>query len=212
MPWDKPTPVVPTHWSQAGAGEHYAGNRWRDARSRERDVRLLDRVLRNSEVRDHDPAQLRRILDVPCGAGRLTPYLSSLGTTTGVDVSPEMIAVSIGERTRASAFALPFQDGSFDLVACCRLLHHLTTDEDRALLLSELARVARGPVALSYWDAASWHAWRRRRGLRKGHDTRVPIPRRQLTRLLQGAGLRIAERAHSMRFVSPQTWVLAVPE
>lgn len=175
-------------------------------------MRLLERVLHGSKLRDHDPQQLRRILDVPCGAGRLTPFLSSLGTTTGVDVSPQMIAVSIGQRTRASAFALPFVDGAFDLVVCCRLLHHLTTDEDRVLLLAELARVARGPVALSYWDAASWHAWRRRRGLRKGHDTRVPIPRRQLARLLGDVGLRIQERAHSMRFVSPQTWVLAVPE
>ena len=146
------------------------------------------------------------------GAVSVAAAMGGAHSTTSVDLSASMLAQASGERTRASAFALPFQDDTFDLVVCCRLVHHLTTDVARAALLKELGRVGRGPVALSYWDAGSWHALRRRRGWRRDTDTRVATPAANLDSLLAAAGLRPIARTYSMRLVSPQTWVLAVPQ
>ena len=85
----EPWRPVDERWSAGGAGTRYAGERWRNPRARERDPRLVERLLRSVELpRD------ARVLDVPCGAGRLTAGLSRHGRTHGVDVSTEMLAAA----------------------------------------------------------------------------------------------------------------------
>jgi len=62
----------------------------------------------------------RRVLDAGCGAGRMMPYLATLGCRVeGVDLSPEMIRRSRRDRSSfpsrvASLTDLPFTDGSFE--------------------------------------------------------------------------------------------------
>jgi SAM-dependent methyltransferase len=151
------------------------------------------------------------VLDVPCGAARLRPTLEALGRYHGVDISAAMLAAvqRDGRLLRASAWSLPFVDDAFELVLCCRLLHHLETRAERAALLRELTRVTRRFVVASFWDAGSWHAWRRRSGRRRGHDARVAVPRTEVEALLEQAGARALAFAHSFRFVSQQAFVLA---
>ena len=88
-----------------------------------------------------------RVIDVGTGAGALALALAPfVAEVVGVDVEPELLARA---RDRAPANArfeeadgttLPFADGSFDLAATARTLHHVHRPE---LLLAELARVTR---------------------------------------------------------------------
>lgn len=111
-----------------------------------------------------------RVLDCPCGAGRLVPTLLGRAEhVTGADLSPAMIVearAALGPQIEAgrvdllvaSADRLPFPDASFDTVVCHRLLHHLSAPAERAGVLRELARVARRRVLVSFSDATTWKA------------------------------------------------------
>jgi ubiquinone/menaquinone biosynthesis C-methylase UbiE len=124
-----------------------------------------------------------RVLDCPCGAGRLVPtILRSADRVVAVDLSEAMVRearealaplVEAGrvEFAVASADALPFPDGSFDAAVCHRLLHHLRTPEARGAVLRELARVARRGVVASFADASTAKARRQKRRGRDGRRT-----------------------------------------
>lgn len=196
---------IATRWASEDAGARYRTQRFGSARAAGRDPALLARLLRNR------PLGPEPILDAPSGSGRLTSSLLQLQRpVVGLDISASMLTQLEGAPgVQGSAFALPLADRSCSLVVCCRLLHHLASGQERAALLAELARVTTRWVAISYWDAASWHALRRRRGWRRGgHDHRVPIRAAELRGLAEQAGLQLVERRFSMRFLSPQSWAL----
>jgi 2-polyprenyl-6-hydroxyphenyl methylase / 3-demethylubiquinone-9 3-methyltransferase len=89
-----------------------------------------------------------RALDVGCGGGLLAEEFARLGfAVTGVDPSPRSLdaarahAAETGlsiEYRQASGEALPFADGSFDVVYCCDVLEHVT---DLGRVIAESARV-----------------------------------------------------------------------
>ncbi|HEX4034491.1 MAG TPA: class I SAM-dependent methyltransferase [Solirubrobacteraceae bacterium] len=103
---------------------------------------LIDEML---DVRGRD------VLDVGCGEGWLTRWLRDGGTGRVIGIDPLAVAI---ERARAqdekfadcylegSAGALPFDDGSFDIVVFFNSLHHVTGDELDAAL-DEALRVLR---------------------------------------------------------------------
>ena len=194
-------------WNAAESGEAYQTSRFRSERKRQRDVRLLNQL-----VQRHDPGtRWSQVLDAPCGSGRLAGYLQGRSDRAiALDVSPAMLAEHPGPgRIVGSALELPFADRTFDAVVCCRLLHHLVGSGDRRDLLAELLRVARERVYLSFWDAATWHAWRRRRGWRTvaNGDGRLAIRRADLRTLVEQQGGQVLGYAHSMRGISQQAWV-----
>jgi 2-polyprenyl-6-hydroxyphenyl methylase/3-demethylubiquinone-9 3-methyltransferase len=86
------------------------------------------------------------ILDIGCGAGLLTNHLSLKGfTTTGIDISQSSLLVAQNSDTtgnvrykHANAYALPFQNESFDVVCAMDILEHV---EEPALLIAEASRV-----------------------------------------------------------------------
>ena len=78
----------------------------------------------------------------------------------------------------------------------------------RRAALAELARVSRGWVVASYWDAACWKARRIARRSR-ARGTRVPVRWSELCADLAAVGLVPTARAFSLRFVSPQAWFAA---
>ncbi len=87
------------------------------------------------------------VLDVATGTGLVAAELLRRGyRVTGVDQSPEMLAVArrrFGDRVRlidASAPALPLESGSFDHLTFTYLLRYV---EDPKATLAELARVVR---------------------------------------------------------------------
>ena len=78
------------------------------------------------------------VLDVGCGTGSLAlaakRAVGETGAVTGVDASPEMIAIAARKAARsrtdiafrtAAAERLPFADVSFDVVLATLMLHHL---------------------------------------------------------------------------------------
>lgn len=193
-------------WSAPGAGTRYATSRFRDSRAAARDPRLVARALARHGI---EPSR-GGILDVPSGTGRLSAALDAYGEpVTSVDLSSAMLSDRGGaRRVRASVFQLPFADGSFDVVVCCRLLHHLHEATDVARATRELLRVSSRLVIASFWDASSLPALRRRTGLKRA-EARVAIHRGQIARTLEAAGARVLGFEHSFRFVSQQTFVIA---
>lgn len=95
------------------------------------------------------PQPSERVLDVACGTGAVTRLAAQRvgpgGTVVGTDISPAMLAaarrasegMSI-EWREADATALPFADGSFDLVLCQQGLQFFP---DRLAGLREMRRV-----------------------------------------------------------------------
>src|SRR5262245_23196090 len=106
-----------------------------------------------------------RVLDLPCGTGRLTRILVSRGyRVTGADISEAML-----EQTRANYAAYQSKQGGkapavqfevrdvmstgyntdqFDGIACIRLFHHFSEAETRRRALRELRRICRGPIVV----------------------------------------------------------------
>jgi ubiquinone/menaquinone biosynthesis C-methylase UbiE len=123
-----------------------------------RELSLFDRALAQA-------AAYGKVLDCPCGAGRLGPVLLRRAVRlTAVDISGPMLAEARGALAaparagrvafaRSAAHALPFARGAFDVAVCSRLLHHVVDPAERARLLRELARVAGRWVVLSFHDA-----------------------------------------------------------
>jgi SAM-dependent methyltransferase len=99
--------------------------------------------------------EAQTVLDVGCGVGHwsrvLAPVLASDATLVGIDREAAWVeeagrraaAGGLGERFSyrvASAEALPFPDGSFDLVTCQTVLMHV---RDPRHVLGEMKRVLR---------------------------------------------------------------------
>jgi len=200
-------------WSDPGAGERYAGPRFRTRRAALRDPALVERILARHGARP----SLRPVLDAPCGTGRLRSVLERRGMRyVGLDVSMPMLreARRGDETDLVMAFVdrMPFRDDSFDVVVCCRLLHHLHDHTEAEAVVRELVRVAHRMVIVSFWDAASLHAWRARVGLRRteGPRGRRALPKRALKRMFEAAGAEIVDFQHSFRFVSQQAFAVAL--
>jgi SAM-dependent methyltransferase len=108
-----------------------------------------------------------RALDAACGTGRHAAELERRGHEVhGFDLTPEMLAiaratVSTGRFTAGDLLAIPFADGSFDLVVCGLALAHV---DHVSVAVAELARVLApgGRAILSvlhpFLAALGWHA------------------------------------------------------
>lgn len=107
------------------------------------------------------PLPGKTVLDVGCGGGFLTEEFARDGfAVTGVDPATRCL-----EAARKHAFennleidyregkgeALPFPDGSFDIVACCDVLEHV---DDFSRVVGEVARVLR-PGGVFFYDTVN---------------------------------------------------------
>jgi SAM-dependent methyltransferase len=149
-------------------------------------------------------------LDAPCGAGRLGASLAKRGRVVGLDGSAPMLAAAKDRPGYAAlvlgdAFRLPFADGAFAGAACVRLLHHLRTDDRRRVLL-ELRRVTRGPFVVSFYDAATFQAWRAK-AKRAAKGSRKPVAKEEFLADLAAAGLVARAFSRPLPFIAEQTFV-----
>jgi SAM-dependent methyltransferase len=165
-----------------------------------------------------------RVLDLPCGTGRLLPDLAAAGyRVTEADSSPHMLelarqstrgsALQMGDHqfVVASVFATGFADNSFDAVVCNRLLHHFRESAVRVNAIRELARISRGPIVASFFcnwaiDSGVFHVKHMIRG-RRAAD-RIPIWRRVLAEDIRAAGLEPVRWVATRPGVSKQWYVV----
>ncbi len=157
------------------------------------------------------------VLDIPCGYGRLFPIYTHLGMDfVGVDLNLGMLQLAtqyddLTSRDRVlhgSIFNLPFADASFDAVICIRLLHHPFCHTDRQRLLSELARVSRNYIILSYYHFEWLHAWSCFMRWRKKRRVPAILGQTDLDVLVWANNLDVLSTCSLLRYAHMQTFMV----
>ncbi|MCR9247262.1 MAG: methyltransferase domain-containing protein [bacterium] len=148
-----------TRYEATGKSAAYSG---RNPRRAEREGRLLARVW---------PGQASEtVLDLPCGAARLLPWLRTRGHEVLLgDGAFAMLQQARRDRTedvpppamQADALALPLHDRAVAGVVQFRFLHHLPNEAARRAI-AEACRVADRFVVVSFFHPCSFHHLQRR--------------------------------------------------
>jgi ubiquinone/menaquinone biosynthesis C-methylase UbiE len=155
------------------------------------------------------------ILDAPCGSGRFHGvFAPAAGHSTMLDFSPDMLAQvrqrytadSKLELRQGDVTTLPFPDATFDLCFCMRLFHHMLDDPTRLKALSELARVSRRYVAMSFYDSRSFRYLRRVMLGKRPSGVSIPMP--HMLQLARQAGLGLVRKVPSISFIEQQRMLL----
>lgn len=168
-----------------------------------------------------------RILDLPCGTGRLTPLLHRRGLkVVGADCSRWMVesaaetwskrpgvrSINAPSFEVRQAMATGYADQSFDAVICNRLFHHFREPEIRTAVLREFGRICRGPIMVSFFNSFAIDAVRIRlkHRLRGTVATdRIPIPMATMLNDVRAAGLDVVAKRAVLWALSPM-WYLVV--
>ena len=146
-----------------------------------RDLRRINRwlggvTLSRSAVRAvAGPSDSLSLLDVGTGGADIPLALIDDARArggplrvVGLDSRPEILEAAVRADPRVAStprlelllgdgLALPFDDGSFDIVHCSLVVHHLAPDEAIALM-TEMRRVARTGVVVNDLDR-QWLGW-----------------------------------------------------
>jgi ubiquinone/menaquinone biosynthesis C-methylase UbiE len=92
----------------------------------------------------------------------------------------------------ASALRIPFRDAALDGVVCIRLCHHLPHPAERERLVTELLRVARRFVLLTFFDYHSLKNLLRRISCRfRGKRPKYTMTRAEVCRIAARQGARL---------------------
>jgi len=185
---------------------------WHKRLSDRRERRLLAAILERAGPHE-------RLLDVPCGAGRLSGVLArNAERLFEVDYATSMLELARekGEGrydpalANASAFELPFGDRAFDLVVSIRLSHHVPDHGDRRRHLRELCRVSGRHVLVTFFDAGSVKNRLRRLRRRLGSPKRDKhtLSRDEVAEVARGEGLRVAGFWRLSTLLSGHTFAL----
>jgi SAM-dependent methyltransferase len=178
-------------------------NGWRDRREKACIVSCLSAIPKGS-----------RVLDLPCGTGRLTRLLVERGyRVTGADVSEAMLArarenyqsyrrehgaqapdVQFGVR---DVLATGFNTDEFDGLTCIRLFHHFSEAETRRKGLRELARICRGPIIVTFLNSFALDrvsSWLKARIRGRKPASQRPISLPTFAADIEAAGLKIDKK------------------
>ena len=162
------------------------------------EMRLVDKVLPLVP-----PAH--RVLDLPCGGGRLSLHVSQRGyQVKAADLSDAMIAIA--EQTlqahgltqgvdKQDVEHTTYPDRAFDTVFSFRLFHHFPNADIRQRAVSELCRISGRYVAMSYFSPWSVTSIKRRirelRGGRKSEKHATSL--REVEAYFAHAGFRLVQ-------------------
>ncbi|HJQ83396.1 MAG TPA: methyltransferase domain-containing protein [Candidatus Binatia bacterium] len=161
-----------------------------------------------------------RVLDVACGPGFLTmAFAARCREAVGADATDRFLALARSEAASrglanvrfepADAERLPFDDGSFDVVACRAAFHHFVRPER---VLGEMKRVAKGDGRLLVADLlgsedptrAAYHD----RIERLCDPTHVcALPRSAFDALFRDTGLDVALRPTTVVHYDLEEWM-----
>jgi len=142
------------------------------------------------------------ILDAGCGTGGNLVRLSRLGRAVGIDLAEEALEFCRRRKVkaaRARLSALPFADGSFDVVTSFDVIYHAWVEDDHAAV-REMARVLRPgglllvrvPALRSLWGAHD-----------EAVQSRHRYTRSELVSLLDRAGLEVLAATYSNSILFP---------
>ena len=139
------------------------------------------------------------VLEVGCGTGHFTRWLAERGfRVVGLDLSRVMLREAVrcdGQRyVVGDALALPFDRGSFDIVALITTLEFLV---DQRQALSEAVRVARAGLLLGVLSRCSLMALKRKAFARAPWDAARFVSPSELARLV---GDSVGERLSRLRW------------
>jgi ubiquinone/menaquinone biosynthesis C-methylase UbiE len=180
-----------------------------------RDQRLVRRAVQHA-------GHIHRVLDVPCGTGRLVRGLARhIPHLVGADVSRDMInlsrqrsnvnrqSVSHLEYVQCDARYLPFHSNSFDLVVSGRFLHHLyhLPQAERVQVMREFARVSRrwvlGDFNIQY--GLKYYVNKMRTVLRRKQLKSQRMTAAKVFGELNDAGLKV-EQVYPISWVASEKW------
>lgn len=124
-----------------------------------KEIRLIDMAM-GMVPKSHT------ILDLPCGGGRVFTHLAQLGyKVAAADYSDSMLEIARENAKKAHVECvvekqdienLTYPDKVFDSIICFRLFHHFPSARIRQKAASELCRVSREYVLVSYFSKYSW--------------------------------------------------------
>ncbi|MGI8557198.1 MAG: class I SAM-dependent methyltransferase [Solirubrobacteraceae bacterium] len=152
---------------------------------------------RTAFVVEHCPAGTG--LDVGCGTGVLAGRLSAVGfEMTGVDSSDGMLGIMRAatpqiQAVHATGTALPFNDGTFELVLCVAVMHHIAEPNAVRVTLGEMVRVARPAGRILVWDHNPRNPYWKHLMARVPQDTGEErlIPEHEVIGGLRAAGAKV---------------------
>lgn len=155
------------------------------------------------------------VLDIPCGTGVLASVLRPTGAEIVLgDISGAMLGFAreaygrthVRSVIRADIVDLPLGDGSVSSAVCLGLMHRIP-DEVRWPAVRELARVARGPIIVSFSAFDRMQSIKRAliHGLRPGFQFAAhPVTLSQLRASINRKGLRMTRIYRPIPFVSSE--------
>jgi SAM-dependent methyltransferase len=152
-----------------------------------------------------------RVLDLPCGTGRMTRILVERGyRVTSADVSEAMLSRARdnyaayqeerGSNTPPVQFevrdvlATGYSTDQFDGVSCIRLFHHFADSQTRRQALRELGRISRGPIVVTFLNSLALDRityWLKARLRGRKQASQLPIPFKTFEADISAAGLQI---------------------
>jgi SAM-dependent methyltransferase len=141
-----------------------------------------------------------RILDIGCGAANMAHHLRHYGHVTGTDNNPRPLEIARQRGMtvyQGSADVLPFDAGSFDLIAMLDVIEHIPA-EDR--VLEECRRVLRSGGRLLVTVPAFMSLWSQNDTLNR-HQRRYTAP--ELDAKLAHHGFRVLRSSYSNCFIFP---------
>ncbi|MGH9133150.1 MAG: class I SAM-dependent methyltransferase [Ilumatobacteraceae bacterium] len=162
-----------------------AGESWREG-----PTRIYDQLAREQLVVAQVSLDGASVLDLGAGTGAASRAAAAAGAEaiTAVDVAAGMLRIGREQRPPAvigDALALPFADGSFDVVIAAFSLNHLDAPADGLREAGRVTRHGGWVLASSYseddshpvkqvvdeaagrrgWRIAAWHEWLRNRAM-----------------------------------------------
>ncbi|MEZ6055100.1 MAG: class I SAM-dependent methyltransferase [Planctomycetaceae bacterium] len=188
----------------------------------QREQRVVEQLIRQYPAGGH-------ILDLPCGAGRGSQLLIQGGhRITAVDSSKHMVekarqiiatrhpaAMDRCEFVTGDAADTGFADESFDGVWCQRLFHHFHEPQTRIHVLSEFARLSRGPVIVSFANSFALSVVAKRLKfaiLGRDLGNYRPIPMSTMVEEFQAAGLSVTLKQPVCWGMSRLWYVVGIPD
>jgi len=147
-------------YQESQAAESYNEKYKKSGKKRKRTAQEINIIRNLLDGQKH----CRKMLDLPCGGGRLSHlFAEHTETLIEADISSGQLQYNRkysdlhGFRflMTADVMNIPLRDNAVNGTVCIRLLHHFFTPPEREALVTELLRVSKEFVLVSFSDADS---------------------------------------------------------